>query len=634
MGLSKGIPKQKLYKVYKENPYKDIYKNKELPLKPIHTDKSLESACEAGHVEIINYLLSNHEVDLKKEDSSSTTFKDCTFENEISDNAIKPSNDFDKKLFDATLNAFDEFNKSRDMADSLLRNNNKNLIQKNNINKNNITFQFNFKYNNDFSRNKIKEKNYLSMNFFQKFINLSSSLFSLIYNKEERSLKKTIQSFIDNSLLNEVLEAIHHGYILDKKMDKELTLKLKDKIYSPNSNICAQFNYLLHKKVTIADKHLISLLFSSHGQFLQLLHRSNNPQLNDVFDKEDYTISLTHKHERSIPQIIDFTQFCDTYPDLVNTFREKCKDPSFQKKIFNQWHEAITICSRKSHSYLEFKNEAFQIVSNLHPSVTASYLLFSGENMNDYLNHIKKVELCSTALTRFVNEGGWSALEASLNIHARPHIYDYKITPFVDNLSKMKSLFNLLYNKQVQDIYKTTAANQEFKDSTVNDDINKIDNSKSLLPENVRIILQRLQDNYQKIQPYFDVNFSKEKNDIDNIMSKKVPQLLEQYLSIDPIYRNSLINSQSKTSEESLLTSLKNIEEIMNFIFEQMNQNKVSELSATERYTQEIKRSYSESNIKNNIPNVIDDKETIEEEIEKEINGDNGNNLHSKKLKI
>lgn len=120
--------------------------------------------------------------------------------------------------------------------------------------------------------------------------------------------------------------------------------------------------------------------------------------------------------------------------------------------------------------------------------------------------------------------------------------------------------------------------------------VNKVKREIEVLKE----IPKEALDIIQSIELTFK-NIEKHNNDVDNIdnlqlmVEKRIPEVLSKYLTIDPDYRTSLKNMEGKNAQELMIDSLKNIADIFQDTYKNLNQDTLHSLSATNKYTKSIK---------------------------------------------
>jgi len=130
--------------------------------------------------------------------------------------------------------------------------------------------------------------------------------------------------------------------------------------------------------------------------------------------------------------------------------------------------------------------------------------------------------------------------------------------------------------------------NNQFTQNSVNhfdnphsSDFNyQINLLKMKLDEKFIIKVDNIQSLYKSI--YNDLFGKKENHELDDLY-KELPNVLNKFISIHPDYRTSLRNVEGKNPEELMQESLNNIERKLNEYLEDINLDKVSDLSIAQR---------------------------------------------------
>lgn len=119
------------------------------------------------------------------------------------------------------------------------------------------------------------------------------------------------------------------------------------------------------------------------------------------------------------------------------------------------------------------------------------------------------------------------------------------------------------------------------------------------LPAQAHNMLDNISDLYQKIHSATHDAKNQVRPEIMNtdiifeittLFEKRLPEILKKYLTIDAEYRQTLKNNQGKNAEDLMLESLGNIQDNFEHHWQEINQHKVDDLSATNRYTQKYKK--------------------------------------------
>lgn len=179
---------------------------------------------------------------------------------------------------------------------------------------------------------------------------------------------------------------------------------------------------------------------------------------------------------------------------------------------------------------------------------------------------------------------------------------DVPIKDFLDVIQKAKSNFSdeqeKLFKDVLKDYYASTLNNlivdtkkvygAEYLSNLTMERITKDSHNvvAKELPKEVSYLLESITELYGKIS---DRATPEEKFNVDNLFEKRIPEILKKYVTIDPEYRTTLLNSNGKNAQELMMDSLENIKSHFTSTWEQINQAELISLSATNRYTTNFK---------------------------------------------
>jgi hypothetical protein len=109
------------------------------------------------------------------------------------------------------------------------------------------------------------------------------------------------------------------------------------------------------------------------------------------------------------------------------------------------------------------------------------------------------------------------------------------------------------------------------------------------LPQKAQDVLNEISLLSLKIEKSYDKQNLQMQFEVDNLLNKRVPEALVKYMSIDSEYRQSLKNHSGKSAEDLMLETLENYQQKLDTIYVQCNENRLSDLSAINRYSHKIK---------------------------------------------
>lgn len=75
---------------------------------------------------------------------------------------------------------------------------------------------------------------------------------------------------------------------------------------------------------------------------------------------------------------------------------------------------------------------------------------------------------------------------------------------------------------------------------------------------------------------------------INNIIEKRVPESLQKYLSMNEEYRETLVNNEDKNALMLMNEVLSNYNQKLMAVIQEINENKLRELSVSQRYSMKM----------------------------------------------
>lgn len=135
---------------------------------------------------------------------------------------------------------------------------------------------------------------------------------------------------------------------------------------------------------------------------------------------------------------------------------------------------------------------------------------------------------------------------------------------------------------------KTVFSLEGIKENIINDiskNINKI--RQKNLPQSAQLNLDTINEFYL-IMAQAPTISENDKFRIENLYQKRLPQVLEEYLTISDNYKNKLKTADGKNADDLLLDSLHEIKVNLEQIVQTYQENQLHKLSATNRYLKNI----------------------------------------------
>lgn len=147
-------------------------------------------------------------------------------------------------------------------------------------------------------------------------------------------------------------------------------------------------------------------------------------------------------------------------------------------------------------------------------------------------------------------------------------------------------LLEHLLNEKIDKYSLILDESDNMKSNMVSDVINNIKNFKETdLPADIKAIVDEIRAIYREITPS-KLN-SEQKLELNNLYNKRFPQVLEEYITVSPRYKEKL-KSHNENPDTLLFESLSEIKTKINDIFESIQETNLTKMKVTHRYLKNI----------------------------------------------
>lgn len=366
-------------------------------------------------------------------------------------------------------------------------------------------------------------------------------------------LSSQVDGFLKEDMLEFVFELTSKGYKLNKNQESIFHQKMTDISFNAPNKF---FDSLLKNGYTIEDQYLANSFFSYNGVY-------NWSYLYESEAKEDDNRS--------------------SIACLLNKLEEKIKEPEFARLVFDTWSKMIQNIAYNKISFTDNFDGSNYFSRYIHRPAT-SYIndngnyMFSQCSLDEYLEALSLIQKIPTVQTEK---------------ERKEHFFAHRNTvqPLV---SKLKEDMKINIQQQINDWKQKTTelfSNEVLIKNTIE---NTIQIAKHIdlkdIPEEAQSIIKSIKNISSSIE--MDKLDRDQQSDIRKLSEKKIPEILQKYLSIHPDYRTTLKNTAGKNAQELMISSLKDIEEVMLSAITFQEENKLKDLSVQKRLTTEIKHRF------------------------------------------
>lgn len=396
--------------------------------------------------------------------------------------------------------------------------------------------------------------------------------------EEEKLLQVRIkvQEYIDKKNFKYVFTASEHGYVFTRRQSQQLSdifIDYLNKQEIDDARKMVNLGYKLNDddmatlfmNASFIKKHLEDIFYFYHGRVKGYHHEIKAGE-------------IRYTHDNLCKQFFDYQQ------DINNT-----------KKLFEIWTERME-------KYVQFgeRNKDQKMESEFG-------LLSSGEGYSGYiamfsyftLNH-KTALADSDTYHNIINY-----MEQIRDDAKKGQVDDYYIIvhkAYDDKQCiKLVELLRYCVEKKVDLFFKNEL--QELIAQTrgismserVGEGLNKKAKQQhynvNTLPQEALNQLQEIEECYTNLQAHTSKMSQEQKFNIDNLLDKRLPEVLQKYFNIDEEYRTTLQTVKGETPKDLLLSSLNSINEHIHALEKSINEQHMQELQVSKRYLNSMNKS-------------------------------------------
>lgn len=359
---------------------------------------------------------------------------------------------------------------------------------------------------------------------------------------QKQALIVQVDQLLEAQLYDTVMMMMKSGYQLDQKQFHIMTLEL--------DTVLENHHMKIDEKLSVLDKWLSKGWSLHENQAINLL-------FDDDFQKMYAKTLISGSKIKQYPFISEQISYYLSTEKFAQLYFESWKQriELIEPIAANASIKSIVFTVREHHSYL-FRSikdmPSFLKVCQLYSSVLdKSASNFFTKINPDYLSQEK--EFINQLLHSYFPDGVNKLINTTLNVFTTERIEQNLV-------QQQKNTVNSMHGQNVESLPAET--NQ--------------------LLEQIQSAYKYVLDNKQSLS--VEQNF-----DIENLIEKKIPEILNKYISMHPDYRDSFSNKDGKTAKDLMHSSLDNIKEYFNHLMQELNLDKMHSLSAMERYTGNFK---------------------------------------------
>lgn len=409
------------------------------------------------------------------------------------------------------------------------------------------------------------------MNIYQHLSDLimQFTFFKTLFSKLSSTWKGIEQSFSDTN--NTSLDPLSHSFNLYVQKDLKLALDMLTHGYKPSESQKKKLN-----KFLIEDAIANNNFFFNYNSYLDFL-------------PHDAIINFCIHH--------DLGHNCKNDKNIFNNFEHIFKhfslQDNFSEKLYTQLNsslfttclKAIDIKPKYEHIHaFEFNNIDKKIYHNFTLTIFNCLVLlpYIVKDMDQFVSLKNNIVTSVNKIEDYLQSHNIRIIRDNKSIHYNKQNREIFKTALLEewvnfignyDIKKLKEkLLQQINQKSTQEVNTISPLNQS--ENHISNDLKK------KLTVQQQQQLERIEHLYDQIKS--DMFEKKEHYELDSLY-KDLPSIVEKFISIHPDYRDSLKNVEGKSPEQLMVESLSIIESKFKLYLEDINQNKVTDLSIVGR---------------------------------------------------
>lgn len=453
--------------------------------------------------------------------------------------------------------------------------------------------------------------------FFKSIGQSFSSAFGVkILSPWEKESVKIIEQHLLNNDYKAILQIDLTNQFISKSLKKQCVTLIEKFVHSDVSSIEIYFYKAFEKNKSISSEYLISFLFCQQGKTARMMGLQNdNSQLG-----KNYHLHNQQEYKKIMNK---------DYDAFYQYIGEQLQQPLFKMATLNYWRQSLHKVYKMrptkifKASYFDNNKETEKYIKDVNEAGSSISFLYNLYNIGELCKHDNIVKDFKKTLTIY---------SSFAHFRKTGYVGHFPVSPSVYN--KRKECTTTLYNG-FNTLSQNLSALSQF---TFNKNIYKVEHNPSnsvmtkltvdtsfeYLPIKAKNIINSIHSSYSYISKNMHNVSQCDSMNIENIIVKRIPEVITKYLDLSDSSRDTRKNIDGKTPTDLLILSLNNFYQILSHIVDNIEEEKINSLSATERYTETIKNNYVGIDNNNSIIDSVNDKviEKTNNNIEMEIGND------------
>lgn len=440
-----------------------------------------------------------------------------------------------------------------------------------------------YEKNNDIIFKNMDDKKHTIMGKFFNIVFSIPGLNKLFLSKSENIDEKTLEmKKIDNIVekllitknYNMIYDIVKNGYQLNRKQEEHLEEYIKEQLRQTYEDGKTTNKDIERKQLLEVEKYLSLGLRLSYE------------------DKEDFIFKSMQRTD-SVFSLNMLINIPNKPVELLENIYVYQKTSEYIKRPLIYLTQQLA-----NHVKINFCRDKFEEISEL---------ILNPKNIKKCQKYLKKEKLAKDCKSNFLEgkpmvsikyEKAWLQLRILLDHNRALFLKEIHFENFIEMYSEIQIAYpNNFHNiketikESIEECYKKEMRNvleevkneysTEYIKNITSDNILQSHTKVNKIPEDAQMLLDDITALYKKMQL-----MNKEDHfELTNLFEKRIPEILQKYLTIDESYRTTMVNIDNKNAQDLMIDSLSHIKS--NFLekWERTNEKSLESLSATNRYT-------------------------------------------------
>lgn len=383
--------------------------------------------------------------------------------------------------------------------------------------------------------------------------------------EQKKQIEKMMNALLSTSISTESLEKLNlfveKGYCLGS----EIVYKFLCRDYLDQNLLDSDFfneNFTVKDLIEVKNK-TIEQIQENYDKIISEKHDNQIQTIDHIFENlncSDVTPYMRINEQEKMISLLN------KYPSLITEIRNKMFTEEFSEYASENLMKSFYIYGTY---YVQAKSNLVAMINLLE---NAPHIFLRNTHVTQFLTFISAYKTALTSDNNLLKNLKYDQVLSNQINATFSYILKNFYKPQLDNnLNNVRNIFS-----------------EQSLDKKIVKQVHGTNYSVNNLPLQAKETIEVIKNLSIKLGEHSENISVDQQMTIKNILEKRVPEILQKYLSIDREYRTSLKNSYGKNAENLMQEALLNYKNKLDDLLKEVNENNLHNLSATQRYSQSI----------------------------------------------